>query len=87
MDRLKFKLARDKTFIGRIARGFDLLGYRFSNQGIIGLAQKTVSNFKERLSTLYERGTSSQRIAQYVRQWMQWCLAGLSSTRSDCCIL
>ena len=48
MDRLKFKLAFDKTFIGRITRGFDFLGYRFSSQGIIGLAQKTLSNLKER---------------------------------------
>ena len=77
MDRLKFKLALDKTFIGPIRKGLDFLGYRFSHQGIIGLAQKTLSNFKERLSTLYERGTSSQRIAQYVRNWMRWCISGV----------
>lgn len=45
MHRLKFKLAIDKTFIGKIARGFDFLGYRFSDQGIIGLAAKTIQNF------------------------------------------
>jgi RNA-directed DNA polymerase len=79
MDWLKFKLALDKTFIGRISKGFDFLGYRFSHQGIIGLAQKTLSNFKERLSRLYESGASDQRIAQYVRNWMRWCVAGLNS--------
>ena len=77
MNRLKFKLALDKTYIGRIKRGFDFLGYRFSHQGIIGLAQKTITNFKERLSRLYESGASSQRVAQYVRNWMRWCVAGI----------
>ena len=67
MDRLKFKLALHKTFIGRMSKGFDFLGYRFSHQGIISLPQKTLSHFKERLSRLYESGASSQRIAQYVR--------------------
>ena len=77
MDRLKFKLARDKTYIGRIKRGFDFLGYRFSHRGLSGLAQKTLTNFKERLSRLYESGASGQRIAQYVRRWCLWCVSGL----------
>jgi putative transposase len=33
MNRLKFKLALDKTFIGPIRKGFNFLGYRFSHQG------------------------------------------------------
>jgi hypothetical protein len=77
MTRLKFKLALDKTFIGKISAGFDFLGYRFSHQGIIGLAKKTVTNFTERLSRLYESGAPSQRIAQYVQHWMRWCVAGI----------
>ena len=70
LHRLKFKLALDKTTIGKTSNGFDFLGYRFNHQGIIGLAKKTVLNFIERLSGLYESGASSQRIAQYVRRWM-----------------
>ncbi|WP_323739111.1 reverse transcriptase domain-containing protein [Candidatus Trichorickettsia mobilis] len=32
MHQLRFKLAYDKTYIGRIKKGFDSLGYRFSEQ-------------------------------------------------------
>ncbi len=44
----------DKTFIGRIRKGFDFLGYRFG-EGALGLAGKTVENFKEKCSRLYEQ--------------------------------
>jgi RNA-directed DNA polymerase len=44
----------DKTFIGRIERGFDFLGYRFSPAGLT-LAKKTIANFIEKASRLYEQ--------------------------------
>jgi len=46
---LKLEKAEDKTFIGKIERGFDFLGYHFSPDGL-SLAEKTVHNFAERLS-------------------------------------
>jgi hypothetical protein len=46
---LKLKKADDKTFIGKIERGFDFLGYHFGPDGL-SLAEKTVHNFAERLS-------------------------------------
>ncbi len=45
---LKLNKADDKTFIGKIERGFDFLGYHFSPDGL-SLAEKTVHNFAERL--------------------------------------
>jgi RNA-directed DNA polymerase len=53
MHQLKYKLAKDKTFIGRIKKGFDFLGYHFNNEGIIGLATKTIRNFIEKTAKLY----------------------------------
>jgi hypothetical protein len=44
----------DKTFIGRIERGFDFLGYRFSPAGLT-LAKQTIANFIEKASRLYEQ--------------------------------
>jgi hypothetical protein len=81
MHRLKFKLAKDKTFIGRISSGFDFLGHRFNHRGLVGLAKKTVLNFIGRVSQLYEQGASSRRIADYVRRWIIWCRSGLQPTR------
>ena len=45
---LKLEKADDKTFLGKIERGFDFLGYHFSPDGL-SLAEKTVRNFAERL--------------------------------------
>jgi hypothetical protein len=41
----------DKTFFGRIERGFDFLGYHFSPTGL-KVAAKTIANFIE---TAFER--------------------------------
>jgi len=47
MRRLQFKLALDKTFIGKTSKGFDFLGYCFNHTGLIGLAKKTIHKFIE----------------------------------------
>ena len=43
----------DKTFIGRIERGFDFLGYRFSRSGL-GVAKANIEKFVARAARLYE---------------------------------
>jgi len=50
----------DKTFIGRISRGFDFLGYWFSPPGL-GIARKTVGRCLEKISQLYEQGAPLRR--------------------------
>ncbi len=45
--RAGFGATPDKAFIGRIAQGFDFLGYYFSPQGLT-LAAQTRANFVER---------------------------------------
>jgi hypothetical protein len=44
----------EKTFIGRVEKGFDFLGYRFSPVGR-RIARKTVENFVARAIRLYEQ--------------------------------
>jgi hypothetical protein len=48
----------DKTFIGRIERGFDCLGYHFSPAGLT-VAKKTIADFIEKASRLYEQKRSA----------------------------
>ena len=76
----KFKLAFDKTYIGKISKGFDFLGYRFNHFGLIGLAKKTVVNFINKATKLYERGASDQRICCYFNNWRKWTTAGITRT-------
>ena len=70
----------DKTFIGRIEKGFDFLGYHFSRGGL-AVAGKTLNNFAKRIIQLYEQELSgpngSDLLGQYVRRWTVWVTGGL----------
>jgi len=48
----------DKTFIGRIEKGFDFLGYHFSPEGL-SVAEKTIEKFLARAVRLYEQSRRS----------------------------
>ena len=60
----------DKTFIGRIERGFDFLGYSFS-RGPLQVARRTLQNHASQLHRLYERRKTTPA-------WAVWsgCLRG-----------
>ena len=53
------------TIGGRIAKGFDFLGYSFEPKGL-SIAPKTLANFLERMTQLYEQGVDHRRTGQYV---------------------
>ena len=66
MKELKFKLALDKTYIGKISKGFEFLGYRIGSQGIIGLARKAIDNFFNKTAKLYEQNVFLEHIRCYI---------------------
>ncbi|NEP54939.1 MAG: hypothetical protein F6K65_41630 [Moorea sp. SIO3C2] len=66
----------EKTFIGRIAQGFDFLGYWFSPQGL-GVAKKTVERMVDKVFRLYEQGADQQRIETYLNHWWRWVRSGV----------
>ncbi len=80
---LRMEKHPDKTFIGRIERGFDFLGYHFGPQGL-ALAEKTLAAFVERALRLYEQDlekpSGSSRFGTYVRRWAGWATWGLTAT-------
>ena len=67
-----------KTFIGRIERGFDFLGYHFRPDRL-SVAAKTIENFVARALRLYEQEpgepSDSSRLGVYVRRWVRWVSA------------
>ncbi len=75
----------DKTFIGRIKRGFDFLGYHFGPDGL-SVAEKTIERSVARAIRLYEQepgeAFASARLGLYVRRWVGWVQAGLAVTSS-----
>jgi len=66
----------DKTFIGRISRGFDFLGYAFTPAGL-EVAPQTVERCVKRVSRLYEQGVDLIHIGAYVRRWHRWAKSRL----------
>ena len=77
---LKLKQHPDKTFIGRIKKGFDFLGYHFSRQAIT-LANQTIQHFMAHLHWLYEQQQTASiktvLLGDYVTRWLRWTRAGL----------
>ena len=69
----------DKTFIGRVSRGFDFLGYAFTPAGLF-VAPQALARFRERLRRLYEQGAGPTGIGAYVRRWLCWLTAGLADS-------
>ncbi len=70
----------EKTFIGRIEKGFDFLGYHFSRAELT-VARATLENFVARANRLYEQERGKQdgfpRLGEYMRRWSGWARAGL----------
>ncbi len=66
----------DKTFIGRITRGFDFLGYWFSPLGL-GVAKRTVERMVDKVARLYEQDADEFRIESYLIHWLRWVRSGL----------
>ena len=43
----------------------------------LSIAPKTLANFLDRKTQLYEQGADVRRIGQYVRNWWRWVRAGV----------
>jgi RNA-directed DNA polymerase len=84
LSALRLEKHPDKTFIGKIERGFDFLGYRFGAV-VLQLAQATIEKFVERARRLYEQGRRERRkaplLGRYVRRWLGWASGGMTDCR------
>jgi hypothetical protein len=85
-NQLKVAQAPDKTFIGKISRGWDFLGYHFDGKQLT-VAAKTVEKHVLRYRQLYEqlsmkKATSDEMalaLGQYVKRWQRWVKAGVGA--------
>ena len=76
-EALGLKLAPAKTWLGRVNKGFNFLGYQISPRGI-KIAQGSLSRMMTKLHRLYEQGATQKRLVDYVNRWMSWAKAGVS---------
>jgi len=79
LNKLTLEKHPDKTFVGRIERGFDFLGYHFSPEGL-SVAQPTLDGFIEKATRLYEQEAGKPGgfplLGLYVRRWSWWAALG-----------
>jgi hypothetical protein len=85
-NQLKMAQAPDKTFMGKISKGFDFLGYHFDGKQLT-VAAKTVEKHVLHYRQLYEqlsikKATSIEMasvLGQYVKRWQRWVKAGIAA--------
>nr|WP_199066038.1 reverse transcriptase/maturase family protein [Chromobacterium sp. ASV5] len=76
LDKLGLRQHPDKTFIGRVAAGFEFLGYHHTDKDIT-VAAKTLQRNREQITRLYEQGADNLRVGEYLRRWLRWCESGI----------
>ena len=55
LNELEVEKHSSKTFMGRIAKGLDFLGYSFEPKAL-SIGPKTLANFLDHITQLYEQG-------------------------------
>jgi RNA-directed DNA polymerase len=82
-NQLKVEQAPDKTFIGRIEKGFDFLGYQFGEEKL-SVSKRTLENHIRRLSRLYEQKKHQPNwkmlLDDYRQHWVTWVYSGIPSS-------
>jgi len=80
LSSLKLEKHPKKTFIGRIKKGFDFLGYHFGTDGL-RIAATSLQHFVDHVIRLYEQNPGESfdksRVGLYVKRWLRWSRAGL----------
>ena len=73
----------EKTFIGRVEKGFDYLGYHL-RPGRIEVSTCTIRRFAKHAVRLYEREQGQSNcpamLGEYVRRWRRWAAGGLGQS-------
>jgi RNA-directed DNA polymerase len=77
LDELALTLAHDKTWIGRVSKGFDFLGYHISLNGL-SMAKRSFDRMSVKLHRLFEQGADHARLVQYLQHWIRWAKTGVS---------
>jgi RNA-directed DNA polymerase len=77
LDELRLTLRPEKTFVGRSNKGFDLLGYHITPQGLTPNQTTQEKAFEEGKRRYAQGGTKP--LQDYLKRWRIWVHAGLPS--------
>ena len=68
---LGLRIAQDKTYFGRVSKGFDFLGFHCCPTGMT-VSAAALSRRDQKIARLYEQGASKERVGAYLRRWLRW---------------
>ncbi|MFP2429089.1 hypothetical protein [Enterobacter ludwigii] len=77
----------DKTFIGKISKGTDWMGFRLDDTGNSPPAPRAISNMLHQLRRLYEQSRHltaegrQGRVVQYLTRWRRWAASAGDADR------
>jgi len=75
LNDLRLSLRPEKTFMGRSHKGFDLLGYHITMEGL-SPSHKTQKKALENAKRRYAQG-GHKPLQEYLKRWRTWVQAGL----------
>ena len=81
LSRQKVEKHPDKTFIGRVEKGFYFLGYHLKPESLAPSCQ-TIKKHAEQICRLYEQGAGIDRIRQYIWRWYLWLKFGFGQLKT-----
>jgi hypothetical protein len=73
----------DKTYFGKVAKGFDWLGFHCCPTGIT-VSEAALSRRDKKLARLYEQKASKKHIALYLALWLGWAMTGCVRSAKYC---
>ncbi len=75
---MKVELSHPKTFIGKLDRGFDFVGYSIELDSLM-IAENSIKRFAERVAErLCEPGYSIENVFRYVKRWLIYVTSALN---------
>jgi len=74
---LRLTIHPTKRFIGKVERGFDILGYRIEPGRKLVPLHTSLQRLLARARRLYEQGASIKRLREYVARWHRWLRGGV----------
>ncbi len=77
LDGLALRIASSKTYIGRVANGFDFLGYRI-HPDKISLSKAAIANLVAGIKTRFYEHHSPQAVSDYLQRWKKWATSRLT---------
>ena len=79
LDKLNLSLHPDKTFIGKIERGFDFLGYHFMPSGL-AIARLTLERAEAKAKQQNAHGANIKRLVLFWERFLRWANAAVPLT-------